>query len=153
MYQKQFVDGSSVWFPHPVCTWQISGFADCYYLLARGRYGRLSLGRLSREFYDLQSLHLIRDLRQNLYSYGDAVWAWRSYSFDPVVEMLRALADLNVRGLIQPLPDFELVHPAAHAAAITLGHFSYCKGCSQSECWAAYDPLAVNLQVPLVSVK
>lgn len=145
LYNPQYVNGSQVWFPMPACSWDVSGYVDCYFLKAIGGYGKLSMGRLSRELYDLQSVGQIRSVRQSLLADGSAVWAWRCESSEPVANVLRGLMRLNMLGRLQPLPDLEFVHPFAHSSILTLGVFSM----SSTEVWRNVDPLAFNIPFPL----
>lgn len=145
MYQKIFIEYQPAFVPvfsEMAGNYQFN--SSTYYI--RGLFGRghLPLSTLYVRLGDLEVEGKIRNLK--VFRAGESTILDRVFIFDApnclgIMGLFVGLNEACLEGKLQPLPDLEFVHPAAHALLYSLGGFSG----SSADCYLSADPNAVDL--------
>lgn len=143
MYQQIQIEGKPVFVP--MLEWRAKMYqfnSASYFIRARfcsghypassfyARLGELDFASIVRNL----SLFYVKECRDHVFLFDAA----------DSLEVLRLFVRLNQDcegGWVQPLPDLEFVHPAAHALLYSLGGFSG----GSADCYLQADPDAVDL--------
>lgn len=145
MYQKIHIEGQPAYIPvlvNGAVGYQFN--SSTYYLRGWFSSGHCSARLVYSRLGDLEVDGDIR--RLSVFNCGgvgglDMVFAFDATNCLPVMRLLVRLNEACVNGQLQPLPDMEFVHPAAHALLYSLGGFSG----SSADCYLNADPNAVDL--------
>jgi hypothetical protein len=145
MYQQIFIENQPVYIPNigfragryqfNPSTYFIRGkfFPGHYSVTAF--YSRLGELVLDEQIKSLSAFHVDGGLLL------DNVFFFDAPDSLGVMKLIVRLNEACVTGYVQPLPDLEFVHPAAHALLYSLGGF-----CGNSDdCYLHADPEAVDL--------
>jgi len=116
-------------------TYFIRGLFDSGHYCVTAFYSRLGELVLDGQIKILSAFHVDGGLLL------DNVFFFDAPDCLAIMKLIVRLNDACAAGYVQPLPDMEFVHPAAHALLYSLGGFSG----SSVDCYLNADPDAVDL--------
>mgnify|MGYP003504661151 CR=1 FL=1 len=145
MYQKIHIENQPVYIPNigfktgryqfNSSTYFIRGLFHSGHYSVTAFYSRLGELVLDGQIRGLSTFHVDGGLLL------DNVFFFDAPDCLGVMKLFARLNDACTAGYVQPLPDMEFVHPAAHALLYSLGGFSG----GSVDCYLHADPDAVDL--------